>query len=228
MNDFDTYAKNYDSDLNRGLAISGEDSTFFARGRVEWLKKCITRLNCVADTVLDFGCGVGNSTPLFFELLGAKYVVGVDLSQESLFVAKQAYRGLPVEYRLISDLEEERKFDLVFCNGVLHHIPPNERSESVRYISKRLKPNGIFSLWENNPWNPGTRYIMSRIPFDKNAIPLTPREASLLVMSNHFDVIRVDYCFIFPSFMKFLRVFEKYLTRIPLGAQYQVLSHLPN
>lgn len=228
MNDFDTYAKSYDSNLNKGLAISGEDSTFFARGRVEWLKKCMRRLNYVADAVLDYGCGVGNTTPFLFEILGAKYVVGVDLSQESLFVARQANRGLPVEYRLINDLEEERKFDLVFCNGVLHHILPNERSESVRYISKRLKPNGIFSLWENNPWNLGTRYIMSRIPFDKNAIPLTRREASLLVMSNQFEVIRVDYCFIFPSFMKLLRVFEKYFTRIPLGAQYQILSHLTN
>ena len=226
MNDFDTYAKNYEGALQRGIAISGEDSAFFAKGRIEWLKMCMQKLNRVAHTVLDYGCGIGSATPFLFESLGAKSVVGVDLSQEALNVARRSYRSFPVEYKLINDLEPRRNFDLVFCNGVFHHIPPNERSVAIQYIANHLRPRGIFSLWENNPWNPGTRYVMSRISFDRDAIPLTKGKASALVASGGFNVIRIDHYFVFPAFLKFLRSLEPYLTWTPLGAQYQILSRL--
>ena len=36
---FDRYASSYDEDLARGLSASGEDRAFFARGRIEWLKR---------------------------------------------------------------------------------------------------------------------------------------------------------------------------------------------
>jgi hypothetical protein len=41
-------------------------------------------------------------------------------------------------------------------------------------------PEALSAL-ENNPWNPGTRYVMSRIPFDRDAIPLTPSAARHLL-----------------------------------------------
>jgi hypothetical protein len=26
-----------------------------------------------------------------------------------------------------------------------------------------MRPGGVVALWENNPWNPATRYVMGRI-----------------------------------------------------------------
>jgi len=224
VNDFDKYAKDYEVTLHRGIAVSGEDSAFFAKGRIEWLKMCMRRLNCVAHTVLDYGCGIGNATPFLFKILGAKSVVGVDLSQESLDVACQSHCDLPVEYKLINELEPRRKFDLVFCNGVFHHIPPCERSTAIRYIANRLRPKGIFSLWENNPWNPGARYVMSRIPFDRDALMLWPGEVRKLFELEGLKAIRQDYCFVFPRVLRIFQKIEPYLTQLPFGAQYQVLA----
>jgi len=34
---FDTYAASYERALAQGVAVSGESSAFFARGRVAWL-----------------------------------------------------------------------------------------------------------------------------------------------------------------------------------------------
>jgi hypothetical protein len=72
MSGFDSYAHDYDAALNRGLAVSGEDKEFFARGRVFWLSLCLKELQFVPEVVLDFGCGIGTATPLFYDLLGGK------------------------------------------------------------------------------------------------------------------------------------------------------------
>src|SRR3972149_1665400 len=177
MSGFDSYAHDYDTALNRGLAVSGEDKTFFAKGRILWLSRCLKKLAFAPRSVLDYGCGTGTATPFFLDILRAESVVGVDLSAKSLEVARQTQTGLPVEYRLISDYNPSATIDLAFCNGVFHHIAPQERLEIVRWIGRCLRPGGIFALWENNPWNPGARYVMSRIPFDQDAVMLWPGEA---------------------------------------------------
>ena len=158
--DFDAYAENYEAELNRGLSISGEDRAFYARGRIEWLGKCLERLQFVPTRVLDFGCGTGLATPFFLELLGAKSVVGLDSSTKSLAVAQCAHARLPVEFKLTIEYKPDGAVDLAFCNGVFHHVPPNERLQVAQYIADCLRPGGLFALWENNPWNPGTRYIV--------------------------------------------------------------------
>jgi SAM-dependent methyltransferase len=114
--------------------------------------------------------------------------------------------------------------DLAFCNGVFHHIPLNRRDEAVSYIRDALRPGGMFAFWENSPWNPGTRYVMSRIPFDRDAITLTPPEARTLLARNGFEIVRTDFLFVFPRVLSWLRVLEPHLSSLPLGAQYQILA----
>ncbi|MBW1916076.1 MAG: class I SAM-dependent methyltransferase, partial [Deltaproteobacteria bacterium] len=113
--------------------------------------------------------------------------------------------------------------DLAFCNGVFHHIPKREREGVIRYIMNSLRPCGMFAMWENNPWNPGTRYVMSKIPFDRDAVPLSGPGARALMRSAGFRILRTDYYFIFPKSMRGLRWMEARLTPLPIGAQYQVL-----
>jgi hypothetical protein len=97
----------------------------------------------------------------------------------------------------------------------------------VDYIYRSLRPGGWFALWENNPWNPGTRYVMSQCAFDRDAVTLTPPEAARLLQAGGLRVLRTDFLFVFPRFLKFLRVMEAGLARLPLGAQYQVLCRKP-
>src|SRR5437870_1900508 len=63
-----------------------------------------------------------------------------------------------------SDRAIEASFDLCYCNGVFHHIPPHERLGAARLIFRSLARGGHFALFENNPLNPGTRMVMRRIP----------------------------------------------------------------
>ena len=59
-------------------------------------------------------------------------------------------------------------------------LPPHPARRARRRRRARsgdaLRPGGLFAFWENNPWNPGTRLVMSRIPFDRDAITLSALE----------------------------------------------------
>jgi SAM-dependent methyltransferase len=228
MTSFDSYALDYEKALNQGLSLSGESKDFFAAGRMEWLAECLKRLNIVVERVLDFGCGTGTATPLFLEVLGAKSVLGVDTSEKSLDVAREKYAGLPATFQLVDEFKPQGDVDLAFCNGVFHHIPVHDRNVSAEYVARALRPQGVFAMWENNPWSPAARYVMSRIPFDRDAVMVWPGEARRLDEQAGLSVLRTDYAFVFPKTLRLLRVFEPPMRRIPVGAQYQVLSTKSN
>lgn len=221
---FSEYAENYEETLAQGLAMSGEDSIYFAKGRVLQLRDCLEQLAEQPRTVLDYGCGTGSTAPLFHELLGAESIVGLDPSDKLIERAHQTYGSERSRFLPIEDFRPAANVDLAYCNGVFHHIPVSERAQVVASIAQALRPGGLFALWENNPWNPGTRYVMSRIPFDRDAITLTPPETRQLLSAGGFEILRTDFLFIFPKALSWFRWMEPFLLRLPIGAQYQVLA----
>jgi SAM-dependent methyltransferase len=220
---FDQHARGYDDELNRGLRVSGETKEFFAERRIAWLATRCEQLRFRPRIVLDYGCGSGGTTKLLFSHLGAASVIGLDVSTASLEIARRTNGDLPIRFLAPGEYTPDGSVDLVFVNGVFHHIPPHERRFAVGFIAECLRRDGLMAFWENNPLNPGTRYVMSKIPFDKDAITLRSGEAKSLLRSEGFEVINTDYHFIFPRALKFLRGLEPYLARVPIGAQYQVL-----
>ncbi len=114
--------------------------------------------------------------------------------------------------------------DFVFCNGVFHHIEPEQRSQAIDYVHASLRSGGLFAFWENNPWNPIVNYSMKHGEVDRNAVPIVPPEARRLLTAGRFRLLRTDYLFFFPSYVPGLRSLEKYLFRLPIGGQYLVLA----
>jgi len=221
---FDVFADQYESALQQGVSLSGESLDYFARGRVAWLARRLAQLGQQPQRVLDFGCGVGSSVPLFTELLKAEQVVGIDTSVASLERARRRDTGQPARFFLPGEFSPQADVDLAYCNGTFHHIVPGDRAEAIACLWQALRPGGLFALWENNPWNPGTRWVMSRIPFDRDAVPLSAVEAARLLRAGGFEVLRIDFLFIFPRWVRWLRPLERWVCRLPLGAQYQVLG----
>lgn len=82
-------------------------------------------------------------------------------------------------------------------------------------------------MYENNPWNPGTRYVMSRCRFDRDAITLSPTETRQRMKAAGFELIDTRYLFFFPSFLAWFRPLEPWLSAVPMGAQYVVLGRVP-
>jgi SAM-dependent methyltransferase len=225
--EFDQYADDYDAALAQGLSVSGESKDYFAQGRAAWLARCLNSVQFRPDAILDFGCGTGSATPYLLQLRGAQRLLGLEVSPQSIRVAERLHGAENIRFMLSSEYKPRAEMDLAFCNGVFHHIPLVERNGAVRYVFEALRPGGYFSLWENNPWNPGTRYVMSRIPFDRDAITLSFLETKQLLKRAGFEIARTDFLFIFPRALKALRPLEGLVTSLPLGAQYQVLARKP-
>ncbi len=224
--EFDQYATNYEAALQQGLSVSGESADHFARRRVEWLS---FRLNQMAPAMaiqraMDFGCGTGNSVGHLQSILQAEHVVGIDASVQSLVQARERYSEAQATFFTSEEYPTKEAIDLAYCNGVFHHIPIAIRPQVMRYIFDAIKPDGIFAFWENNPWNPGTRIVMSRIPFDRDAITLSIPTAKRMLIDSGFSIERVDSCFYFPKMLAWLRWLEPSLARFPLGAQYLIVA----
>lgn len=223
---FDEYASEYDSALEQGISLSGENKLFFARERVNWLRKCLEGYRAAPRVILDFGCGTGTATQFLLEFAGSK-LIGLETSEKSLEHARRVNDPERTEFLPLRDYRPNQSVDLAFCNGVFHHVPPEQRDDQVRYIFDSLRSDGFFAFWENNPWNPGTKIVMSRIPFDRDAKTLTPGEARQMLRRCGFEILRTDFLFIFPHFLRWFRPLERYLSRLPFGAQYQILCRKP-
>ncbi len=224
---FDHHADTYEADLNQALSASGENKDYFARGRVGWLARCLRQLRVEPRSAIDFGCGIGDTSVLLREALSLNSVLGLDVSVRSLELATLRNASSGCRFITFQAHVPGGDVDLVYCNGVFHHIPIGERDSALDYILRCLTPGGVFALWENNPWNPGARYVMSQCAFDRNAIPLSPRKAVSMLQRRGFQIISVDFLFFFPRFLKSLRFLEPHFSGIPLGAQYQVLCRRP-
>jgi SAM-dependent methyltransferase len=108
--------------------------------------------------ILDFGCGPGRDLKAF-ELLG-HHPVGLDGSQPFVEMARSR-TGAEVWHQnmFALDLPDER-FDGVFANAVLFHIPTSILPRVLRELHATLKPRGV--LFSSNPrgdneegWNQG-------------------------------------------------------------------------
>lgn len=217
-------SREYEEMLDRGLRLSGENREFFMVGRVRDLCARLPE-GFRPRRILDFGCGIGDTSIHLAEVFPDAEVVGIDTAENAVEHARRAHGGPRVRFERVRDFEAEGAFDLCYTNGVFHHIPPADRLDAARIVLRALAPGGRFALMENNPWNPGTRMVMARIEFDRDAIPLSPRETRCLLRETGFaEVSAPRFLFFFPRVLSALRFAEPWLARLPLGAQYWVMG----
>ncbi len=100
--------------------------------------------------VLDAGCGGGRYS-VAWHLLGAREVLGVDLSEPGIADARARVAAMKVEnvrFELVDVVElplQADGFDVVFSNGVLHHTRDWKRG--VHNLVKVLRPGGLGWLY---------------------------------------------------------------------------------
>lgn len=105
--------------------------------------------------VLEVGCGIGTAAQSFIEH-GARYT-GIDVSPYSIELAKKrlnvySLKGEVFEGDIQTLVIPDKKFDLVYSFGVLHHI--NDLDSALKNIYAMLKPGGQFKLmmYASNSW----------------------------------------------------------------------------
>lgn len=216
-------ADEYDEMLEQGIRLSGEDKAYFVDGRVAWLADRLPA-GVAPRRILDFACGVGDTTAVLARAFPGATVVGVDQATDTIEVARARHGHAGVDF-VVADAPPPGPFDLCYVNGAFHHIPAAQQGLVLAALRAALAPDGWLALFENNPWNPGARLVMRRIPFDRDAVMLSIPRARRLVREAGFREVRpVTTGFWFPSALGALRPLERRLARLPGGAQYLVLA----
>ncbi len=107
--------------------------------------------------VLDVGCGSGVFS-LIFAQEEASWVVGIDISQESLKAVrrlKESFRALPLEL-IRNDVSslcfKDESFDVVWAWGTVHHATDPDRGLSE--LLRVLRPGGslLLALYRKTRW----------------------------------------------------------------------------
>ena len=120
----------------------------------------------VGGVILDYGCGVG--TDMAWMLGRGFRVEGIDGTLE--FV-DQARRRCPRAKIFFGRFERARlslgRYDGIWCNAALIHVPPKNLVEQLEKLRSALKPGGILGMtlawgsrrgFTQRDWIPG-RYV---------------------------------------------------------------------
>ena len=220
LNQFDSFSNSYEGELSNALGVFGGDPSFFIEQKVQVLAREIGKKS--VREILDFGSGVGLAVPFILKYLEPYRLTCTDESIESLRILKARF---PRVETVKFDYTDGQLFDLVFISNVLHHVDQSRRQLVLSEVCKRLAPNGLIAIFEHNPMNPMTRFVVDRCEFDKGVVLLKKRESELLIRGLPGIVLRSSgYCLFFPKALRRLAKFDRHLKRFPLGAQYFVIG----
>jgi 2-polyprenyl-6-hydroxyphenyl methylase/3-demethylubiquinone-9 3-methyltransferase len=167
--------------------------------RLEWLLRVTGGL--AGKRVLDVGCGGG----ILSESMAAQgaEVLGVDLSQKSLAVAKlhRLESGAEVEYRLVAAevlaREMPEAFDVVTCMEMLEHVP--DPGAIVRACARLVRAGGVlaFSTLNRNPKSYalailGAEYVLRLLPRGTHDWSRFVRPAELAAFARPADCTLIE------------------------------------
>jgi|APSaa5957512493_1039668.scaffolds.fasta_scaffold03862_6 trans-aconitate methyltransferase len=218
---FNDYADSYNSDLIDQKAIyklftSKRD--FFFEYKFDIL---VRHIKTSPQNILDFGCGVGLCLPYLKNIFPRGKISATDISESSLSVVSNLYPDV----NIIPDHQlSNNHYDLIFCSGVFHHIPFDERLVVLRRLIRCLNPGGILCVFEHNPYNPITQRMVSSCIFDQDAQLISRNNMEKMIKILPFEILTSKYCLFFPEiFSKWKRI-ERHIGWIPFGGQYFILA----
>jgi len=136
--------------IQRAIAKYDKIASSYARkadvfdSAVEEVRKFIGILK-KGSRVLDVGCAAGRDCKVF---KGAGFsVVGIDLSEKLLAIAKKKHPGISFRLADMRNLPfRENIFDGVFARAVLHHLEREEMMGVLKQFYNVLKPGGILFI----------------------------------------------------------------------------------
>jgi ubiquinone/menaquinone biosynthesis C-methylase UbiE len=167
------YASNYEAVINDYVGVFGQPQEFYTRAKADHLRHILDAKGRTKTLeVLDIGCGHGLIHPYLRD--ACCRLTGIDVAENAIEMARR--RNPHVNYDVYDGSRlpyADETFDVLFTIGVMHHVAVDQRNTFVSEARRVLRRGGIFVIFEHNKLNPLVRWIVARIPFDRNAVLLT-------------------------------------------------------
>jgi len=102
--------------------------------------------------ILDAGCGMGRTLKYLLDKKFPKEnIVGVDISDEMLNIAKKNVPQLKTIKADLTKLKMKDKFDLIICTHVLHYLGEADFRKTLNNFYSLLKKGGILFFVITHP-----------------------------------------------------------------------------
>jgi len=230
--EFDLYAAGYGAGMDNPIkSLLGESADGFVAIKLAWLLRQMPELRDKERgfRILDYGCGTATLLRLIAQAGLTASLAGCDLSSGMLEEARRNWpQHLPMPELQLQDGARTPfaagSVDVAVISAVLHHVPTEQRAGVYAELQRVLRPGGTLVVFEHNPLNPVTRYVVARTPIDQNAILLPAAEVRGALRRLEFDPPQVRYLMFLPPRLSALSPVERLLHWLPLGAQYAVMA----
>lgn len=105
----------------------------------------VSRINIFSpETVIDIGCGPGNSTEVLKKRWPGCTITGIDNSPEMIEKAKQDFPDQKWHIQDASCIDSNTKYDVVFSNAAIQWIPDHEKL--VPDFLQLVRANGALAI----------------------------------------------------------------------------------
>lgn len=223
--DFNETKSSYREIIERSIGFSGKGLDFFTQVKADHMREIAARLlpHVQRPRLLDIGCGHGLMHP--YLLASGFDVVGVEVAAEVLALANGAnpqvryvaYDGRSLPFAASS-------FDVALAVCVMHHVAPEQWRNFLREIRRVLLPGGLAVVFEHNPLNPLTRYVVASNEIDVDAHLVSARTLRSLMRETGFAAALIRNILFTPFAHPGFRWLDDRLGWLPLGAQYYAVG----
>jgi SAM-dependent methyltransferase len=226
--DFDTTKFTYKDKVEDAVSFSGKGLDYYTKVKASFVSKVVKRHlpNVSKPRILDVGCGHGYIHSFLKE--HAWEITGVETAAEVLALAKQenpenayiAYDGRSLPFA-------NESFDVALAVCVMHHVPPEQWSGFISEAKRVLRPGGQVLIFEHNPLNPLTRYVVATNEIDADAVLLSHSKLSELLVKGGFCGVYARSILFTPFDGRFFHKLDEKLGWLPFGAQYYATGSVP-
>lgn len=185
---------------------------------------------------IDLGCGTGETTEYFQDKF--RHVFACDYSRGMLeYAAKKNLKNVTFKLCQSEKLPfEAASADIVAMYGIIHHIDSGEKvTQTFNEVNRILKKGGIVAVYDFNPLNPISRFIVKTCSLDsgvnldgykKGEFPTTfySWEVNGILKKSGFRIAKHEYLIFFPQTLSSLAPLEKLLAKLPLGGMYSIIG----
>jgi len=144
--------------------------------------------------VLEIGCGIGTLTGLLLKYLRKGEAVAVDISPESVSIAKKRLAHATNVSFMVSDMTDfsyPLHFDFIILPDVLEHIPVSQHKDLFRTLAGHMHEQSVILIHIPHPR--ALDYIRSASPGQLQIVDQSIEASLLLDNACAGDLVLINY-----------------------------------